>query len=329
MGAESVVLIPDSPIAGVTRFHTTNGQARFDPSGHWLIIEGVVGFVAVNLVDGSIAHYQGVDGGLIGAWSIVGGVLEWKQVRPGSSTREVNSCPLDEIRARWQPGFGPFADGIFQPDDAFVRKWDRWSNDGDRDRVMLPLPALGGEMDGGFTVDGNRSAGMLALAVVVTIAVVAGLVIGSLSRGGIGSDMSNLFIALLAMIGLAPGLIVAETLVRHPRWIHFGSDHVVVRQVFGDRRIAAPNITAIRSVQFVGNSFRFPLHVMVILVDDERALRIDSDMLDRTNVRDVASMESVERRVRQLYGHPGTWRVATRRDPDLVEITNLASRRAG
>ena len=43
MGAESIVIVPDRPIAGVTRFHTTNGPAQLDPTGRWLIVEGVIG----------------------------------------------------------------------------------------------------------------------------------------------------------------------------------------------------------------------------------------------------------------------------------------------
>jgi len=207
----------DCPIAGVSRFHTTNGQATFDPSGRWLIIEGVIGFVAVNLIDVSVAHYESHDGGLIGNWSISGGVLEWKQMRAGSATREVKSCPLDELRARWQPGLGPFANGTFQPDLAFVQKWDRWNTSGGRAKAMHPLPTIDAETECAFTVDGNRAAGLLALAVVLTVAVVAGVIIATLSRRGIGSDSSIVFLALVAMIGLAPGLAVAEAWVRHPR----------------------------------------------------------------------------------------------------------------
>ena len=324
MGAESVVIVPDRLVAGIGRFHTTNGRARFDPNGRWLIIEGVVGFVALNLDDGSVAHYADPTGAYVGSWSITAGVLEWKQGRSGSEMREQFACPLDEIRVRWNPGLGRFSDGTFQPDGAFVTKWDRWASSGDRAKAMLPIPSLEDEVEGAFTVDGNRPAGLLALAVVVTISVVAGLVIGSLSRGGMGSDSLNIFLSLIALIGLAPGLVVAETLVRHPRWIHFGSDSIVVRQVVGERRRDTSKITEIRSVQFTGSSFRFPLHVIVILFSDDKPLRIDSDMLARRNVRDVATIESLERRIRQLYSQPGSWKVTNRRYPDLVEITKLA-----
>ena len=158
MGAESIVIVPDRPIAGVTRFHTTNGQAQFDPTGRWLIVEGVIGFVAVNLQSGSIAHYTDASGAYIGSWSIAGGVLEWKQVRPGTTSGEVKSLPLDEITARWQPGLGLFSDGTFQPDEKFVAKWDKWANSGSRSTAMLPLPTIDREVDGAFTVSGNRSA---------------------------------------------------------------------------------------------------------------------------------------------------------------------------
>ncbi len=324
MGAESVVIVPDRAVAGVSRFHTTNGQARFDPNGRWLIIEGVVGFVAVRLDDGSVAHYQDPDGAFIGAWTISGGVLEWKQSRTSSSHTESRSVPLDEIRARWQPGLGPFADGSFQPDVKFVATWDRWAATGKRESAMLPLPAFDRAEDGAFTVQGNRSAGLLALAVVVTIAVVAGLVVGALSRGGVGSDMQTLFIALIALIGLAPGLAVAESLVRHPRWVHFGTDAVVVRQVIGERRRSVRQITEIKSIQYEGSSFRFPVHVMVIFFSDAKPIRLDSDMIARSHVRDVATMERLELRVRQLYGRPGTWKVVDRRYPELVELTKQA-----
>lgn len=324
MGAESVVVVPDRAVAGVTRFHTTNGQARFDPNGRWLIIEGVVGFVAVRLDDGSVAHYQDPDGAFIRGWAISGGVLEWKQSRTDSSHTESKSVPLDEIRARWHPGLGPFSDGAFQPDASFVGKWDLWVSSGSRESTMLPLPAFDRELEGAFTVPGNRSAGLLAGAVVVTIAVVAGLVVGALSRGGVGSDVQNLFIALLALIGLAPGLAVAESLVRHPRWVHFGTDVIVVRQVIGERRRSVRRITEIKSTQYEGNSFRFPVHVMVIFFSDAKPLRLDSDMIARDHVRDVATMERLELRIRQLYDQPGTWKVVDRRYPDLVELTKQA-----
>lgn len=327
-GAESIVIVPDRPIAGVSRFHTTNGAATIDPTGTWLIIEGVIGFVAHNLSDGTTAHYEPDTGALIAGWSLQGGVLEWKEVRAGSATREVKSCALDEIRARWAPGLGRFSEGVFQPDDAFTAKWDRWSQGGGRAKALLPLPKLDREREGAFTIDGNRSAGLLAFGVVITTAVIAGLMVGVLSGAGLGSDLFNLFVALVAMIGLAPGLLVAEAWVRHPRWIHFGSDTIVVRRVLGEKRCAVSQIADIRSLQYAGTSFRFPLHVMVIFFKDSPPLRIDSDMLVRSGVRDVETMASVERRVRQMYEMHGTWTVAHRRYPELSELVKAAAGRA-
>ncbi len=63
---------------------------------------------------------------------------------------------------------------------------------------------------------------------------------------------------------------------------------------------------------------------MVVLFENDKPLRIDSDMIARGKVRDMSAMESVERRVRQLYSQPGAWRVTHQHSPDLAEITALA-----
>ena len=320
MGAESVVIVPDRPVAGVTRFHTTNGQARFDPNSRWLIIEGVIGFVAVRLDDGAVAHYQDPAGAFIGSWSVSAETLEWRQGRTEADRRDVRSIPLDEIRGRWQPGLGPFADGEFQPHRPFVDRWDEWSASGGRDEALGALPSVDAEAEGAFTVKGNRSSGLLAFTVVITTAVVAGLVIGALSGEGAWTDTGNLFLIILAMIGLAPGLVVAESLVRHPRWIHFGSDSIVIRQMIGERHVPVRKITDIKSLHFTGSSFRFPLHVMVIFLRDDKPVRIDSDMVERNSVRDVVTLQRIERRVRRLYQRPGAWIATDRRYPELSEL---------
>ena len=319
-GAESVVVVPDRPIGGVSRFLTTNGQALFDPNGRWLIIEGVKGFVALNLQDDSVSHFSVPEGSLIGSWSIAGGVLEWKQVRFDSSNQEVRSLALDEIGIRWEPGLGPFSDGEFQPDEPVVGDWDEWDSSGDRANAMLPLPSLVEEVSGAFTVNGNRGAAILAFAAVVTSAVIVGLVIGGFSQGGFGSDLNNLLAALMAMLGLAPGLVLAESLVRFPRWIHFGSDLIVVQQIAGEKRRQVSRITEIRSVRYLGSKLRLPVYIVMIYFSDGQPLRIDSDMLGRSRMRDVEPAQDFESRLRDFYGYPGTCKVTKRWYPDVGEL---------
>jgi hypothetical protein len=324
IGAESIVIVPDRPVAGVSRFHTTNGEARFDPNGRWLIIEGVIGFVAVNQVDGSVANYVDPAGAFIGSWSIVGGELAWREVRAGSRGAVKKSILLDEIRARWSPGLGQFSDGVFQPQRSFIERWDEWDRSGNRAMTMLPLPSFDRAVNGAFTAIGNKSAALLALTVVVTVAVIAGVMIGLFSKQGFDSDATNVFLALIAMIGLAPGLVVAESLVRHPRWVHFASDTIVVQQVVGQKRYKVSNIREIKSVHYLGTTFRFPMHVMEIFFTDGQVLRLDSGMLDRTDVRDARSMEGVDRRVRRLYEKSGSWNVVHRRYPELAQLLKAA-----
>ena len=108
--------------------------------------------------------------------------------------------------------------------------------------------------------------------------------------------------------------------MRHPRWIHFGTDSIVIRQMLGERKVPTRRITEIKSLHFTGSSFRFPLHVMVIFLGDQKPIRIDSDMVERTSVRDVMSLQKIERRVRRLYQRPGTWKATNRRYPELTEL---------
>ena len=319
-GAESIVVVPDRPVGGVKRFLTTNGQALFDPNGRWLIVEGVKGFVAHNLQDESVSHFADPDGALIGSWSIAGGVLEWKQARPDSSHHEVRSLALDEIGIRWEQGLGPFSNGVFQPDEPFAGDWDEWHSSGDRADTMLPLPSFAEEVSGAFTVNGNRSAALLALAAVVTSAVIVGLVIGAFARGGFGSDLYNLLAALMAMLGLAPGLVLAESLVRFPRWIHFGSDLIVVQQIIGEKRRQVSSIKEIRSVRYLGSPVRLPVYIVMIYFSDYKPLRIDSDMLGRRRMRDVQAAQEFESRLRDFYNLPGICKVTKRWYPDIGEL---------
>ena len=99
----------------------------------------------------------------------------------------------------------------------------------------------------------------------------------------------------------------------------------MVRQLIGERRRAASKITEIRSVQYTGNSFRFPVHVMLIFFRDAKPLRIDSDMVARSGTRDMASMERTERRVRQLYEQTGSWKLVHKRYPELSELSKAAA----
>lgn len=139
MGAESVVVVPDRPLAGIRRFQTTNGAAAFDDSGRWLVIGGVIGFVILDLIDESARHHCMEPGHVLSRLRVGEGRVTWSRIDVQRRDRTERSVALADDGAL-PTGLGPFADGDFRPHPPFVEWWEGWMSSGRRDAELAPLP---------------------------------------------------------------------------------------------------------------------------------------------------------------------------------------------
>ena len=113
-GAETVDLCLSRPVAGCSVFHTTNGIARFSPSGARLLLHDLFVIILIDTQTMTPWCYQLPTRTLFYGLHWEGEILTGKTLKYGRSVQQADTFgPWDwaAITATWRPGLGGAADG--------------------------------------------------------------------------------------------------------------------------------------------------------------------------------------------------------------------------
>ena len=115
MSSWTKIFVPSQPIAGVSRFQTTNGHAFFSPDGNKLIIHDRCVIVLVDLIADEVMNYQPPKKWYLSNVGIEADSLRFELDMPGGQTKHEKTVTIEmaNIESEFTPGLGSASDGRF------------------------------------------------------------------------------------------------------------------------------------------------------------------------------------------------------------------------
>jgi hypothetical protein len=113
MGCSTIYIQPSRPLGGVSRLHSTNGNALFTPDGRSLIIHDACVIVFVDLQTDEIFNLEPPKGWYFTHVRIEDDSLKSDLYNAGGKRNRLAPIPLVKVRTRFQPGFGRVVSGRF------------------------------------------------------------------------------------------------------------------------------------------------------------------------------------------------------------------------
>jgi hypothetical protein len=113
MGAETVYMMASRPIGGVTRFHTTNGNAFFTPDGNGLFLHDSCVILYFDIASGSVFNFAPPQGWYFGGARTQGAFLTFDLYDGAGHFPSGEPILLSEVTSKFDAGFGAVVDGKF------------------------------------------------------------------------------------------------------------------------------------------------------------------------------------------------------------------------
>jgi len=113
MGCRTLEFVPDRPLAGVSRFRTTNGAAFFTPAGDGLVIHDACVILFFDLAGDRVFHFATEKRQLVEDVRLEGGALAFDLSDGRGSRAPAPPVSLADISSVLAAGPGRVADGRF------------------------------------------------------------------------------------------------------------------------------------------------------------------------------------------------------------------------